>query len=107
WTGFAIVMTAMLIGWGAGGLYFLARGAWPVFLFLSLAVAGVFFAFWFNYRSGRRCEEITISRDCLEIRQIEPSGSERRHRFNPFWTRFTVARHERIGITGMTVRSDE
>lgn len=28
------------------------------------------------------------------------------HRFNPFWTRFAVARHEEIGITDMAVEGE-
>ncbi len=27
------------------------------------------------------------------------------HRFNPFWARFSVARHEEIGITRMLVEA--
>lgn len=101
--GFAVVMSVLLVALAMSGAVFLARGAWPVFAFLGVAVLAVFAAFRLNYRAGRSREEITLSREWLEIRQIAPSGEERRHRFNPFWTHFDVSRHDEIGITAMAV----
>ena len=46
-----------------------------------------------------------MSRTALDIRQVAPSGRSREHRFNPFWARFSVARHDEIGITRMTVEA--
>jgi len=42
-------------------------------------------------------------RHALEIRKIAPNGKVREYKFNPFWTRFNVDRHEVIGITRMAV----
>lgn len=101
--GFAVVMGLVIIAWAMTSIVFLARGAWPVFLFFSLVVVAIFLAFFLNYRSGRQREEIRLSRSCLEILQVRPSGNATRHRFNPSWTRFDVARHEEIGIVDMVV----
>ena len=46
-----------------------------------------------------------MSRTALDIRKTAPSGRTEQHRFNPFWTRFSVARHAEIGITRMQVEA--
>lgn len=76
-------------------------GAWPVLAFMGLDVLVVWFAFTINYRAARASEEIAIWPHDVIVRQISPAGRIVEHRFNPFWTRFTVNRHEEIGITRM------
>lgn len=102
-TGFLVLMGALLFGWLVTGLFFLSRGAWPVFGFFGLDVLLVYLAFRANYRAARACEEVSVSRTALDIRKYAPSGRLTAHRFNPFWTRFSVARHDMIGITSMAV----
>lgn len=103
--GFSILMGALLFGWLATGAVFLSRGAWPVFGFFGLDVLLVWFAFRMNYRSARASEEISVSRTHLDIRKTAPSGRSQAHSFNPFWSRFSVSRHDEIGITRMSVES--
>jgi uncharacterized membrane protein len=102
-TGFAVLIAALLFGWAVTGVIFLAHGAWPVFGFFGLDVIALYVAFRLNYRAARACEEVSISRTALDIRKVAPSGRTEAHHFNPFWTRFSVARHAEIGITRMTV----
>lgn len=104
-TGFAVLMGALLFGWLAVGAFFLTIGAWPVFGFFGLDVLLVYVAFRLNYRAARAREEVTVSRVALDICKVAPSGKSKSYRFNPFWTRFSVARHEEIGITRMTVEA--
>lgn len=104
-TGFAVLMGALAFGWLATGALFLSRGAWPVFGFFGLDVLLVYGAFKLNYRAARAREEVSVSRTALDIRKIAPSGKAESYRFNPFWTRFEVARHEEIGITAMAVQA--
>lgn len=104
-TGFMILMGALLFGWAVTGAIFLARGAWPIFGFFGLDVIGVYIAFRVNYRAARAREEISVSRTSLDIRKTAPSGRFEDHHFNPFWTRFSIARHAEIGITGMAVEA--
>lgn len=80
-------------------------GAWPVFAFFGLDLALLFGAFWLSYRSARTREFIRMSRTDLSIRKVAPSGRAEDHQFNPFWTRFNIARHEEIGITDMRISS--
>src|SRR5690606_30083705 len=73
-TGFLLVMGAAATAWLMTGAIFLAHGAWPVLGFCGLDLALLYGAFHLNYRAGRRKEEICVSRGCLEIRQVFPSG---------------------------------
>ena len=102
-TGFTILMGALLFGWAVTGVIFLSHGAWPVFGFFGLDVLLVYVAFRANYRAARAREEVSVSRIALDIRKTAPSGRTEEHHFNPFWARFSVARHQEIGITGMLV----
>lgn len=102
-TGFLLVISAFAGAWLATGAIFLAYGAWPVLGFFGLDLALLYGAFHYNFREAKRREEIRISRTCLEIRQIAPSGKATLHCFNPFWTRFDVTRKPEAGIIRMAV----
>jgi len=102
-TGFLVLMTLMGAVWAFVGVVTLSRGQWPVFGFFGLDVIGLYAAFRWTYYTGRAREEVRLSRTRLAIRQVAPSGRTRDHHFNPFWTRFTIARHPEIGVTAMTV----
>jgi uncharacterized membrane protein len=105
-TGFMVLMGALLAGWIATGAVFLAHGAWPVFGFLGLDVLLVYVAFKLNYRAARAREEVSVSRTRLDIRKVASSGKAEAFSFNPFWTRFSVARHSEIGIVRMAVEAE-
>ena len=105
-TGFIALMGVLGFVWLATGLFFLSIGAWPVFGFFGLDVVLVYVAFRLNYRAARAREEVSVSRTALDIVKVAPSGRRQEHRFNPFWARFRVARHEEIGITGMAVEGE-
>lgn len=102
-SGFLVLMGIIVAIWLTVGAVFLAMGAWPVFGFFGLDVLLLYFAFRMNYRAARAHEEVSVSRVSLEIVQVAPSGKKREHHFNPFWTKFRIARHDEIGITAMTV----
>ncbi|MGE0502742.1 MAG: DUF2244 domain-containing protein [Rhizobiaceae bacterium] len=102
-TGFLVLMGALGFAWLATGLFFLSAGAWPVFGFFGLDLLAIYVAFRLNYRAARAREEVSVSRTALEIRKVAPSGRAVEHRFNPFWARFAVSRHQEIGITRMAV----
>jgi uncharacterized membrane protein len=102
-TGFLLVLMTFAASWLFVGAIALSRGAWPVLGYCGLDLVAVYVAFKLNYRSAKACEEISLSRIELKIRQFAPSGRVRQHHFNPFWARFRVARHDEIGITSMNV----
>lgn len=102
-TGFLVLMGVVASVWLTTGAVFLSLGAWPVFGFFGLDVLLLYVAFRINYRAARAHEEVSVSRTALDIVQVAPSGRRQEHHFNPFWTKFRVARHEEIGITDMAV----
>ncbi|MEO3997728.1 DUF2244 domain-containing protein [Mesorhizobium sp. CAU 1732] len=104
--GFVILMAFLGSIWLGIGAFFLSIGAWPVFGFFGLDVLLIYVAFKLNYRAARAREEVSISRIALDIVKVAPSGRSEEHRFNPFWTKFRIARHDEIGITGMEVEGD-
>lgn len=101
--GFVILMSVTTVITAVHMVIFAKVGAWPVFAFFGLDLALLFGAFWLSYRSGRIREFIRMSRTDLSIRKVAPSGRAVEHQFNPFWTRFNIARHDEIGITGMRI----
>jgi len=82
---------------------FFVIGAWPVVFFFGLDYLLLFGAFWLNNRSSLSREEVSVSRTDVSVRKFTPSGKITEHRFNPFWARFNVARHQEIGIVSMTI----
>lgn len=104
-TGFLVIMCALTVGWLVTGVVFLLEGAWPVLGFFGLDVVALYIAFRLNYRAARIHEEVALSRTSLDIRKVAASGRAEEHRFNPFWTRFSISRHQEIGITSMTVEA--
>ena len=102
-TGFLVVMGICAFVWLSSGVFFLSKGAWPVFGFFGLDVILLWLAFKWNYRAARAREEVRLWRHDMLIRKIAPSGRAEEHRFNPFWTRFLVSRHDEIGVTDMNV----
>lgn len=105
-TGFIVLMSLLGVFWLGIGLFFLSIGAWPVLGFFGLDLLAIYVAFRLNYRAANAREEVTVSRTTLDIVKVAPSGRSEAHRFNPFWTRFRVARHDEIGITGMAVEGE-
>lgn len=105
-TGFRVVLllsgTVCLLYGG----FFLVTGAYPIGFFFGLDFLGLFIALKMSYRSGRAREEVTVSRSNLSIRKFSPAGRMVEHRFNPFWARFNVRRHEEFGITSMSVTGE-
>jgi uncharacterized membrane protein len=104
--GFTVLMLLLAAISLATGIMFLSIGAWPVVGFLGLDVFLLWLAFRLNYRSGRAFEEVAVWPHDVLVRKVSPSGRVREHRFNPFWTRFRVDRHDEIGITGMFLTAD-
>lgn len=85
----------------ASGMLFLAIGAWPVLAFFGLDVLLLWLAFRASYRSGRAFEEVAVWPHDLLVRQVCARGRVKEHRFNPFFARFNVDRHEEFGIRRM------
>jgi uncharacterized membrane protein len=97
-TGFALLMTAIVLVSVAVGAGFMMVGAWPVTGFLGLDVLLVYLAFRWNYRQARRAEFVRLDGDGLSVRRLEPDGRSQSWRFEPYWVRVSleqVGRHDR------------
>ncbi|ORE91443.1 hypothetical protein ATO4_18974 [Aurantimonas sp. 22II-16-19i] len=103
--GFVVTMSLFCLVSLVAGLAFWVKGAWPVFGFLGLDVLVLWWAFSASYRSARAREEVLVTRTDCAIRKISPKGIVREDHHNPFFARFSVNRHEEIGITRMSVDS--
>lgn len=104
--GFVVLM---IMGGGVlfvQGFFFLVAGAWPIATFCGLDLLALYVAFKLNYRAARAREEVRVSRQELLIRKVDPRGRATDHRYNPFWARFLVDRHEELGITAMLVSGE-
>ncbi len=88
------------------GAFFLVSGAWPVGLFLGLDFLLLYWAFRANYRAAKIKEQVVVSRTSLSIRKFSAKGRVVEHRFNPFWARFKVWRHDEFGILSMHVSGE-
>ncbi|MBW3097670.1 DUF2244 domain-containing protein [Pseudohoeflea coraliihabitans] len=82
---------------------FVAAGAWPVAGFFGLDLVLLYGAFWLNGRAGRAREYVRVSPTQVLVEKLTPSGRRSAFRCNPFWARFSVERHEEIGIVAMRV----
>lgn len=85
--GFLVLMTLVVAVSALVGAGFVLIGAWPVTGFLGLDVLLLFLAFRWNYREGRRAEFIRLDDEGLVVRRVEPDGSAREWRFEPYWAR--------------------
>ena len=99
--GFAIVMGCVAAFCLTVGLVFMTLGLWPVLGFMGLDILVLWLAFRASFRSARAYEDVRVTRDAVDLRQVTPAGRETRHSFPQFGTRFEVERHEEIGITTM------
>ena len=102
--GFNILMTIVGLASFVIGMGFLMMGAWPVFGFFGLDAALVYFAFRRNYLDARAFEEISLSRDELQIRRVSAHGREVSYTLNPYWTRLLIDRRA-WGIASLALAS--
>jgi uncharacterized membrane protein len=103
--GFLILMAAFgALSFTAGSIFW-AIGAWPVIGFMGLDIALVYLAFRLNYRAGRVCELIEVTRETLTVRKVDADGRAAEARFNPYWARLLVDRKPELGIIRMSITS--
>ena len=80
------------------GMYFVLRGAWPVFGFCGLEVLLVYWAFRINYRRGKAYELVTVTPSELTVRKVTHHGRMREWTLNPLWVQLDRVVHAEYGI---------
>jgi uncharacterized membrane protein len=66
-------------------------GAWPVFGFLGLDIALVYFALRISYRRGLVTETLELDEQALTVERTDPRGMSRRWRLQPAWLKVELA----------------
>jgi uncharacterized membrane protein len=85
--GFILLMAAVSSVSMAAGAAFTLAGAWPVAGFLGLDALMIYLALRACRRQGQRREFIRLDASGLHVRRVEPNGSARDFRFEPYWVR--------------------
>ncbi|MDF1736623.1 MAG: DUF2244 domain-containing protein [Minwuia sp.] len=91
--GFLIVMGLIAGVSFITGLLFMLKGAWPVFGFLGLDVALIWFGFRQNYRAARAEERLYIQDGDLIVSRHHANGRQQIWRFPAYWARFDLTPH--------------
>ena len=97
-----IVLGALSFG---TGMYFLLKGAWPIFGFCGLEVLLVYWAFRVNYRRARAYEQVTVTPSELTVRKVTHHGRVREWTLNPVWVRLKRDVHEEFGLQRLFLES--
>lgn len=87
------------------GVAFWMMGAWPVFGFLGLDVALVYFAFRVNFRRAGASEDIRITPSELRFRRTTHRGHQIEWTFNPLWVRLEEVSDPDYGIERLSLVS--
>lgn len=87
------------------GLAFFSMGAWPIIGFMGLDVVAIAVALHVSLRQGKRCEQITLWPDQLEILVIDVNGSRDLRRFDPKQVRLLLTRDENEKTQTMCLRN--
>ncbi len=82
----AVTLFSLTVSVGA----FLA-GAWPVFGFMGLDIALVWFALRLSYRRARVSEVLELDEHALTVERTDPRGQGKTWRLQPAWLRVDLA----------------
>jgi uncharacterized membrane protein len=97
-TGFLVVMGVIAGISFAGGVLFLALGAWPIIPFLGLDLALIYWAFRANYRAAAAYEEVTVTPSQLHVKKVTARGQVAEWSLNPVWVRLEREADEEFGL---------
>lgn len=100
----ALMLVVGAICFGSGML-FVVMGAWPIFGFLGLDVALVWYAFRRSYRQARAFEQVSVSPLEVVLTKVSENGVRQEYRFNPAWVRLDITRVEDEGVTALALVS--
>lgn len=102
--GFAIFMAVLGLFSFALGMFFLSRGAWPIFGFYGLEVLVIYVAIKVNRRRAALIyEKVRLNEAALLVERGNLRGQRETHSFQPFWVRVLVdPPHSRTGEVVIT-----
>ena len=88
--GLVIFMAALVVPSLALGVFFLARGAWPILGFYGLEVLIIYTALRVSRRRALRYETVRLSDESLVVERGDLRGRRETHAFQPHWVRVQV-----------------
>ena len=88
---FRRVMAAVTIFSLTVSLVTFFAGAWPVFGFMGLDIALVYFALRISYRNGLVTETLELDEHALTVERNDPRGARRSWRLQPAWLKVELA----------------
>lgn len=97
--GFRVLIGVVAAANLAVGIGFYWVGAWPVFGFMGLDVALLYFLFRLNYRDAQEKEVLHLTDDAFTVRRISAKGEETRWTLEPYWLRVEMddpPRHDSV-----------
>jgi uncharacterized membrane protein len=97
--GLKLVLASVVVSNLVIGIFFWALKAWPVFGFLGLDVALVFWAFAYNNRKAKAHEQIVIEGDEVTFTRASAKGQSKRT-FNRRWLRVDLEWDEARELVG-------
>jgi len=101
--GFAILMTVVAAVSFTTGVVFILLGAWPVFGFLGLDVALLYWAFKQNYADGEKRELVEITDRELIVQYFAAKEPVREYRFNLHWVRLELIEDKARELIGSLI----
>lgn len=101
--GFLILMLCLCAISFIAGIFFLAIGAWPVIGFFGLDILLVYLAFKWNFREARRRQQFKIQDGEVTFLDIYPSGAQKEHAFQSYWTRIELKKEKLFIRSGQKV----
>ncbi|MFO1032782.1 MAG: DUF2244 domain-containing protein [Hyphomicrobiales bacterium] len=85
--GFVAVMVALVICNVGAGVFFIAAGAWPIFGFMGLDVALMWWAFRRNFADSEQMERIIARGDELRLERLSARSAPDSRSFNRRWVK--------------------
>ena len=79
---FAIFLALLLLGIGG---FFFSIGAWPVFGFMGIEFALIYYLFRRNYRAAKRYEHVRLTKEELQVDKVSETGDRRSFSLSRPW----------------------
>jgi uncharacterized membrane protein len=84
---------------------FVVMGAWPIFGFMGLDVALVYWAFRASYRDARAYEDVRLTPLELSLAKVSARGARDEWRFSPAFVRLEREEHPELGVQRLSLVS--
>lgn len=103
--GFRLLMMAFAVVGLLVSLPFVIIGAWPVFGFMGLDVALLYWAFRASYRAARAYEDVRLTPIELSLAKVSARGVRDEWRFAPAFVRLEREEHPELGVQRLSLVS--